>query len=48
MLEDTLDQKIQAYLRAIHDNRGSVETAIITAAAQGIVMKEDRRLLAEH
>ena len=48
MLGDTLDQKIQAYLRAIRENGGSVGTAIVTAAARGIVIKEDRRLLAEY
>ena len=48
MLGDTPNQKIQAYLRAIHQNGGSVGTAIITAAARGIVIKEDRRLLAEY
>ena len=48
MLGDTLDQKIQAYLRAIRENGGSVGTTIITADALGIVIKEDRRLLAEY
>ena len=36
MLGDTLDQKIQAYLRAIRENGGSVGTAIVTAAARGL------------
>ena len=50
MLGDTctFDPKIQAYLRAIRENGGSVGTAIVTAATRGIVIKADRRLLAEY
>ena len=48
MLGDTLDEKIQAYLRAIHKNAVSVGMAIVTVATWGIVIKEDRRLLAEY
>ena len=48
MLGDELDHKIQAYVQTLHNNVGSVTTAIVSAAARGILMKVSRSMLSKY
>ena len=47
LLGTELDAKVQAYLHTLRENGGSVGTAIVRAAARGIVQKVNRGMLAE-
>ena len=48
LLGDELDHKVQAYVQTLSKNGGSVTTAIVSAAARGILMKVSRSMLSEY
>ena len=48
LLGEELDQKVQQYLRAIHESGEAVSTAIALGAARGIILNTNRTLLAEY
>ena len=47
LLGDELDHKVQAYVQTLHNNGGSVTTAIVSVA-RGILMKVSRSMLSEY
>ena len=47
LLGEALDNKVKTYLKAIREVGGALSTAIIIAAARGILLKLDRGKLAE-
>ena len=48
LLGSTLDAQVREYLTALRDRAGVVNTAIVLAAAEGIVAAADRSLLRQH
>ena len=46
-LGEKMDVQVQAYIKALREKGGVVNTAIVMAVAQGIVLKVDRNSLAE-
>ena len=48
LLGSTLDVQVSKYITALRDAAGVVNTAIVVAAAEGIVAAADRSLLRQH
>ena len=47
LLGEALDLKVQQYLRKVRDGGGTVTARIAVAAARGLLLKYDKRMLAE-
>ena len=48
LLGEKLDSKVQFYIKSVRDSGGVVNSAIVRAAAKGIVLSHDRSLLFEN
>ena len=48
LLGDSLDQKLQLYIRRVREGGGVISSKIVLAAASGIILSYDRSKLAEN
>jgi len=48
LLGEKLDSKVQFFIKSVRDSGGIVNSAIVRAAAKGIVLSHDRSLLFEN
>ncbi len=48
LLGQDLDEKVQLYLRKVREGGGGISSMIVIAAAKGILLQCNRRMLVEY